>query len=183
MKITVYNKEQAWEEANKIFPADYEKDFAASERAGYDIYRHPTLNYYNRICDLGDRLEVLTGEYGENVTNIWIEPEIIKNMGTNMTQADYIKLADEHNTHTPETWVMTEDEAKIYINREFGFEASRIKIISEVHNYRKEGNCCVEHQTFTRKPQYCATDYNYVRFDVNNWYYEIVNGQLYQYYC
>lgn len=73
MKITVTNKTQAWEEVNKIFPTDYEKDYAASERAGYDIYRHPTLNYYSRICDLGDRLEVLTGEYGENVINIWIE--------------------------------------------------------------------------------------------------------------
>jgi hypothetical protein len=74
MKITVTNKEQAWVEANKIFPTDYEKDYASSERAGYDIYRHRELNYYNRICDLGDRLEVLTGEYGECVTNIWIEP-------------------------------------------------------------------------------------------------------------
>ena len=71
--MKVANKEQAWKEANKIFPTDYEKDYAASEKAGYNIYRNPTLNYYNRICDLGDRLEVLTGEYGESVTNIWIE--------------------------------------------------------------------------------------------------------------
>lgn len=71
--MTVTSKEQAWKEANKIFPTDYEKDEGSSQRAGYDIYRHPTLNYYSRICDLGDRLEVLTGEYGENVTNIWIE--------------------------------------------------------------------------------------------------------------
>jgi hypothetical protein len=71
--MTVNSKEQAWKEVNKIFPTDYEKDEAASIRAGYDIYRHPTLNYYNRICDLGCRLEVLVGEYGENVTNIWIE--------------------------------------------------------------------------------------------------------------
>lgn len=74
--MTVTSKEKAWEEVNKIFPTDYEKDYASSERAGYDIYRHHTLNYYCRICDLGDRLEVLTGEYGENVTNIWIvEPK------------------------------------------------------------------------------------------------------------
>jgi hypothetical protein len=71
--IKVTSKEKAWEEVNKIFPTDYEKDYASSERAGYDIYRHATLNYYNRICDLGNRLEVLTGEWGENVTNIWIE--------------------------------------------------------------------------------------------------------------
>jgi hypothetical protein len=73
--MIVTSKEQAWAEVNKLFPTDYEKDEASSLRAGYDIYRHPTLNYYNRICDLGCRLEVLTGEYGENVTNIWIKDE------------------------------------------------------------------------------------------------------------
>jgi hypothetical protein len=73
--MTVTNKDQAWAEVNKLFPTDYEKDEAASLRAGYDIYRHPTLNYYSRICDLGNRLEVLTGEYGETVTNIWIKPK------------------------------------------------------------------------------------------------------------
>lgn len=73
MKVT--SKEEAWRKVNEIFPTDYEKDEASSLRAGYDIYRHPTLNYYNRICDLGCRLEVLTGEYGETVTNIWIEAD------------------------------------------------------------------------------------------------------------
>ncbi|GHU46845.1 hypothetical protein FACS1894120_4350 [Clostridia bacterium] len=71
--MIVTSKEQAWAAVNKIFSTDYEKDEASSARAGYDIYRHHSLNYYNRICDLGNRLEVLTGEYGENVTNIWIE--------------------------------------------------------------------------------------------------------------
>lgn len=73
--MKVNSRRKAWEEANKIFHTDYEKDEESSARAGYDIYRHPTLNYYNRICDLGDRLEVLTGEYGENVVNIWIAEE------------------------------------------------------------------------------------------------------------
>ena len=75
-KITVTTREQAWAEANKIFPTDYDKDHASSERAGYDIYRHITLNPLNRICDLGNRLEVLTqGEHGETVINIWIIPK------------------------------------------------------------------------------------------------------------
>ena len=74
MKMIATSREQAWEMANKIFPTDYEKDESSSQRAGYDIYRHRELNYYTRICDLGNRLEVLTGEYGECVTNIWIEP-------------------------------------------------------------------------------------------------------------
>jgi len=71
--MKVSTREQAWQEVSKIFPTDYEKDEAESAKAGYDIYRHPTLNYYNRICDLGNRLEVLTGQYGNTVTNIWIE--------------------------------------------------------------------------------------------------------------
>jgi hypothetical protein len=36
--------EKAWAEANKIFPTDYDKDEASSQRAGYDIYRHRELN-------------------------------------------------------------------------------------------------------------------------------------------
>lgn len=73
--MKVANRTEAWKEANKIFPTAYEKDEASSARAGYDIYRHPTLNYHTRICDLGCRLEIITGEYGENVTNIWIVEE------------------------------------------------------------------------------------------------------------
>jgi len=68
MKVTT--REQAWQEVSKLFPTDYEKDEAGSAKAGYAVYRHPTLNYYNRICDLGSRLEVLTGS---TVTSIWIE--------------------------------------------------------------------------------------------------------------
>lgn len=176
-KITVTTKEQAWAEADKIFPTDYEKDETASANAGYSIYRHPTLNHYSRICDLGNRLEVLTGEYGENVTNIWIEPEIIKNMGTQMTEDDYLRLVGKN-----EDWKLTEDKAKIYINSEYGFEASRVKIIAEVETYYKDGYAAKVYRKYERTPQYCSTDYNYIRFDVNGWQYEAINGQLHQYY-
>lgn len=96
MKVT--SRDAAWAEVNKIFPTDYEKDDASSIRAGYDIYRHPTLNYYNRICDLGCRLEVLLGEYGENVTNIWIEePETEQEPAATPTPAENYgeKLAEK----------------------------------------------------------------------------------------
>ena len=88
--MKVKTKEQAFAEANKIFPTDYEKDSDASKRAGYDIYRHATLNYTNHICDLGNRLEVITGENGENITNIWIdeEPETMK-------LKDFLKMVKE----------------------------------------------------------------------------------------
>jgi len=70
IKMTVNSKEKAWEEVNRIFPTDYEKDELSSARAGYDIYRHYTLNYYNRIYDLGNRLEVIVDDV---TTNIWID--------------------------------------------------------------------------------------------------------------
>ena len=67
--MIVVNREQAWKVVNKIFPTDYDKDYASSQRAGYDIYRHHSLNYYNRICDLGNRVEVIING---NYINIWI---------------------------------------------------------------------------------------------------------------
>ena len=175
--MTVTSKEQAWEEVNKLFPTDYEKDYASSERAGYDIYRHPTLNYYNRICDLGDRLEVLIGEYGETVTNIWIkQPELLPLMGTNMSQSEYEKLCGNSND-----WELTEKEAVVLINKEFGFEASRIEIIADVETFIKEGPYARPYQKFTRTPRHCATDWNYIRFNVNGWQYEMINGSLKHY--
>lgn len=73
--MTVNSKERAWEEVNRLFPTDYEKDELSSERAGYDIYRHYSLNYYNRICDLGNRLEVIVDDV---TTNIWIDESMVE---------------------------------------------------------------------------------------------------------
>ncbi len=65
---------EAWELANEIFPSDYEHDVSSSERAGYPIYRSTVKeNYYDRICDLGCRLEVVLDSTGKNTVNIWIE--------------------------------------------------------------------------------------------------------------
>lgn len=104
------------------------------------------------------------------------EPEIIKNMGTNMSEDDYQKLRGDGE------WEISETEAKILINEEFGFEVSQIEIIHEVENFVSDGHYARKHQSFERKPQYCATDYNYVRFNVRGWQYEMVNGNLNIYY-
>lgn len=267
--MKVKTKEEAWAEANKIFQTDYEKDELSSERAGYDIYRHPTLNYYCRICDLGDRLEVLTGEYGENVTNIWIEseeaeePAQVHNYGLELAEkiratGDFANLTDlerfvlnngwkfktkedfqagydrawkcAHGVLLTETefvleagenyeaetlkdvysaladlvkqrkltageiysyayfkWCLrdpeaivayqrerdkwevnncgtqvSEEEAKIRVNQEWGFEASRVEIIGT--------------------PYYDATDYQFIRFDCAHMTWLWKNGNLYQVY-
>lgn len=70
----VSNMEKAWEEANKIFPYDYEKDEESSLTAGYPIYRSTASEHpQNWISDLGNRLEVNL-EDGSS-TNIWIEEQ------------------------------------------------------------------------------------------------------------
>jgi hypothetical protein len=171
--IKVATREQAWNIAGEIFPTDYEKDAECSARAGYDIYRHPTLNWFNRICDLGNRLEVLIEK---GVINIWIEPEIIKDMGTGMSQADYERLCGKSNE-----WIMTEEEAIQLVSSEFGFEASKVHIIKEVETFYKDGRYAKLHKKYIRRPQYCATDYNYVRFNVKSvieCQYEMINGEL-----
>lgn len=70
--MTVKNINEAWQKVNEIFPTDYNEDVAASERAGYKIYRS-SINHYDYICDLGDRLEV--NLYDGTTVNIWVENE------------------------------------------------------------------------------------------------------------
>lgn len=69
--IKANSKQEAWEEVDKIFPTDYEKDEESSIRAGYPIYRS-SVEYYNYICDLGCRLEVNLKE-GNTTYNVWID--------------------------------------------------------------------------------------------------------------
>ena len=174
--MTVTTIEKAWEEANKIFPTDYEKDYAASERAGYDIYRHHTLNYYSRICDLGCRLEVITGEYGENVTNIWIVPEEkdtdilgirAKETGENHYRIDLSngKRIDivkdiEYNGSIWEwkidTQIFSKDEyAKDYLKKLIAEKLTGIRII--YHEERKAPDICGVNGTACRHPGKCNT--------------------------
>ena len=73
--MTVKNINEAWAKVSEIFSTDYNEDVAASERAGYKIYRS-SINHYDYICDLGDRLEVNFAD-GSTI-NIWVEVEEVK---------------------------------------------------------------------------------------------------------
>lgn len=77
--MTVKNINEAWAKVNEIFPSDYNEDVAASERAGYKIYRS-SINHYDYICVLGDRLEVNFAD-GSTV-NIWVEAEEVEEVKT-----------------------------------------------------------------------------------------------------
>ena len=68
--MKVNSKEAAWNEANKIFPTDYELDQHRSENAGYGIYFSTADGINAWISDLGDRLEVNLPD-GSSV-NIWV---------------------------------------------------------------------------------------------------------------
>lgn len=158
-----------------------------------DWFASGTNSQYDKLFDMNER----NCSVDELVLMIWLcsneisreqikqelakhtadsKPEIIKDMGTNMSEADYQKLRDDGR------WEISEAEAKMLINEEFGFEVSRIQILYDVVVFIKDGRYAKAHQRLKRKPQNCSTDYNYVRFDVDNRQYEMVNGELMFYY-
>lgn len=82
--------------------------------------------------------------------------------------------------------VMSDSEAKKLLADEFGFDIGRIRIISDIPRYEKsklvECLCRKTGEERKRLPLYEATDYYYVRFNVDCgfcvWTYEAVNGEL-----
>lgn len=72
-RIEVGTVEEAWVKVNEFFPTDYNRDEASSARAGYPIYRS-SVEYYDYICDLNNRLEINLKD-GNKTINVWIIPE------------------------------------------------------------------------------------------------------------
>ncbi len=105
------------------------------------------------------------------------ERVLARNTGTSMTEEDYQKLTNMCDTHH-----MTDEEAKLFINRELGFEVNKIVIVHTVDDYYLDGCYLKKWHTYERNPQYNATDWNYFRFDVCGWQYEYENGTLRLYY-
>lgn len=124
--MQVMSREEAWKKVNEIFPTDYEKDEAASERAGYDIYRNSTLNYYCRICDLGCRLEVITGKYGENVVNIWIMEEVEAQNEETKKARGYGELLSEKIRTATTDFSKLNDYEKFILDRGWEFKTEEL---------------------------------------------------------
>lgn len=98
---------------------------------------------------------------------------------SNVMNSDYARLANAGGTR-----ILTDDEAKLLISDEYGFDKSRITILHAVNKEEINRHRQVRIVgTISREPIYNATDWNYVRFDCANWYYEMYNGQLHQFYC
>lgn len=104
-------------------------------------------------------------------------------MAQNVKQADYEKLA-EGAVDGKCAHYMTDEEAKDWICNEFDFDPAKVTILHEIDEYeinrhrqlRKTGN------KIDRRPVYCATDYHYIRFNTRNWYYEVWNDTLCQFF-
>jgi hypothetical protein len=98
--------------------------------------------------------------------------------GTNLSQDDYLKLEKAAAVE-----ILTDAEAILRINNEFGFEAARIDILHEAEiDATESGARYVKIEKAERKPLWASSDYNYVRFNVRTrpatWYYEMINGHL-----
>lgn len=69
----------AWKWVHEMFPdKQWYLDHESSERAGYKTYRD-IEEFYNYICELGNRLEINLKE-GNITINLWIEsdlPEVV----------------------------------------------------------------------------------------------------------
>ena len=73
--MKVNSREEAWRQADRIFPTDYIKNELASLNAGYPIYRSTSDSEeyrFAQIADLNCRLEI---NDGIQTINIWIEEE------------------------------------------------------------------------------------------------------------
>lgn len=73
-KKTYKSEFDAWKWIHEMFPnTQWYLDHESSERAGYKTYRD-TEEFYNYVCELGDRLEVNLKE-GNFTINLWLEKE------------------------------------------------------------------------------------------------------------
>ena len=69
--VHVSSAKEAWEEALRLLPEGVSRD----ERVTWARIYHGAGNRY--VSDLGDRLEVNHGEYGELTTMVWIDRKIL----------------------------------------------------------------------------------------------------------
>mgnify|MGYP000329710941 CR=1 FL=1 len=130
------------------------------------------------ILGLGeDKKSVVTGvEMFRKLLDRELEWKPAENAGTGMSQEDYEELAKIGTC-------LTVQEAEKFLYTECGFAPENILILDkassyEVNKYRR----LRESGTWERKPVYCSSDYNYIRFDCMGWQWELINGELQRYY-
>ena len=101
--IKVRNREEAWQEANRLFPTDYEKDERASQNAGYPIYMSTAEGENSWISDLNCTLELnIHNKKTKGVDTIRIniipEPEITETV--KWSSSDIRNMCIKNNWYT-----------------------------------------------------------------------------------
>ena len=106
-----------------------------------------------------------------------LEWKLAENTGTNLPQEEYEKVEMIIAETAPKF------DAVKFVTDEWRFQEEYIRILHTVHTYEKNRHGMLRvKDTYEREPFYVSTDWNYVRFDVNDMQYEVVNGELYFYY-
>ena len=102
----------------------------------------------------------------------------------NIPQAEYAELAKCVDSGSAR--YMTDDEALDWVCQEFGFDRSQVTILHEINEQEinRHNLCRASGRKIDRRPVYCATDYNYIRFNAGcgAWQWEAWNGQLHPFY-
>jgi hypothetical protein len=150
----------------KMWKQDYDNGKWAVELALRRRLRHMTEELKEREKKIAKLEEQLDREQ---------EWKLSDRAGTHMSQKNYINLRENGDS-------ICYDTAKNIIAKEFGFQYDMIAIITEVETYEVSRHCRLRRKdVFAREPLYCSTDWNYIRFNVGNLQYEMINGELEQY--
>lgn len=134
--MTVTSIRNAWAEANKIFPTDYEYDASRSERAGYPIYHSTAAGVNVWISDLGNRLEVNLPD-GKSV-DIWIQSTAEAAATSNSTEDTGSATKDERRETAKRIQQFTYYYTKEYV-RELENKKSEDAAVKEMQDAATEG--------------------------------------------
>lgn len=103
-------------------------------------------------------------------------------------ELEWKPYVDEHNFPQDEynkirraggTRVLSDEEATARIAEEFGFAPDKIEIIREINVYEINRHRQLRRNgTAERLPLWNATDWQYIRFNVGCWQYEMARGEL-----
>ena len=150
----------------KMWKQDYDNGKWAIELALHRRLRHRTEELKERENKIAKLEEQLDREQDWKLSD---------RAGTHMSQKNYINLRENGDN-------ICYDTAKNIVAIEFGFQLDKIEIITEVETYEVSRHYRLRRKdTFTREPVYESTDWNYIRFNVGNLQYEMINGELEQY--
>lgn len=91
----------------------------------------------------------------------------------NVSQSDYLRLFKHGDTH-----YMTDNKVKDFLYS-YGFAKEKIEILNTVPTFQINRHGVIRPMGVAeRKPMYCSTDWNYIRFDCGGMSYELYNGDL-----